>query len=220
MNFQCCVPPWTLTGHREGRPKGLKCREEHLWPCCNLIIWEHRGKAALNMSYQCFTQVHTTHILTVTTSHTHTVTRHVLSQHPQIRLHVTFPIKGFLERLNPRRSDIPASRAEHRLTFLCVSSERWLASGSATLIPDFHKIRSNQLQMRHTHRSRFCQSGIKHPLLWTPLTLSPSPREGTCQRGLTSRADLRRDKDNRWTQRELIKILISLSEEAQATEGT
>lgn len=62
--------------------------------------------------------MHRTHTQVLSQPHTHTNCK-VLSQHLQIRLHVTFPIKGFLERLNPKRGDIPAFRAEHRLTFLC-----------------------------------------------------------------------------------------------------
>lgn len=81
---------------------------------------------ALNIPYQGFSHVHRTHTnsIALTTSHTHTHTEDkLLSQHPQIRLHVTFPIRGFLERLNPECGEIPASRAEHRLIFLSVGSE-------------------------------------------------------------------------------------------------
>lgn len=83
---------------------------------------------ALNIPYQGFSHVHRTHTNTIalTTSLTHTRAHRedkLLSQHPQIRLHVTFPIRGFLERLNPECGEIPASRAEHRLIFLSVGSE-------------------------------------------------------------------------------------------------
>lgn len=82
---------------------------------------------ALNIFYQSFSRAHNTHTPPychkLSLSHTHTHSN-ILSQHPQIRLHVTFPIKGFLERLNPKRGDIPASGVKHRLTFLCASSER------------------------------------------------------------------------------------------------
>lgn len=243
------VPYATMNthGHREGRAERLKCKQKHLWPCCNLIIWERGGKVALNIFYQSFSRAHNTHtyLLTVTSflslTHTHS---NILSQHPQIRLHVTFPIKGFLERLNPQRGDIPASGVKHRLTFLCASSERWLAGGSATLSPDFHKIRGSQLQMWH---ARICTHSRTRPA--TPMQPHAHPEtdfsrlkssqwqelpscffsnigwEGPCQRMLSSPANpllrqRQRDRDNRWTQRELIKILISLSKEAQATEGT
>lgn len=104
---------------------------------------------ALNISYLRFSHVHRAHTNTHCHKVTYTYTHHKvmlvistteLTQQPQIRLHVTFPIKGFLKRLNPGSYDIPVSRAEHRLTFLCTDT-CLLAGGSATLIPDFHKIR-------------------------------------------------------------------------------
>lgn len=89
-----------------------------------------------------YTEHTQTQLLSQPLTHTHAHREDkLLSQHPQIRLHVTFPIRGFLERLNPECGEIPASKAEHRLIFLSVGSECWLAGGSATLIPDFHKIR-------------------------------------------------------------------------------
>lgn len=124
------VPYATMNthGHREGRAERLKCKQKHLWPCCNLIICEQRGQSGaqyLLSEFQSSTQH--THIHTSSLSQAFSLThtqRNILSQHPQIRLHVTFPIKGFLERLNPKRGDIPASGVKHRLTFLCASSER------------------------------------------------------------------------------------------------
>ena len=113
-----------MVGHRAGGRARVKCKESlAIWPCCNLIIWECRGKELLNVSYQSLFHVHRTHTKKNRYCHNLTHTRHkVLSQHPQIRLHVTFPIKGFLERLNPpraqTRADIPAFGAKRGLPFL------------------------------------------------------------------------------------------------------
>lgn len=61
------------------------------------------------------------HTQTPSLSHTGTGGK-VLSQHPQIRLRLRFPIRGFLERLNPECVDIPASGGERRLVFPCMGA--------------------------------------------------------------------------------------------------
>lgn len=141
-----CNRHWS---HTKGK---VQSQPPVIWPCCNLIIWEHRGKLALDISYLVSVMC-TEHTQTPSLSQPHTDGK-VLSQHPQIRLHVAFPIRGFLERLNPECRDIPASRAEHRLIFLCMGSERWLAGGSAMLIPDFHKIRGRAVSTATTANYR------------------------------------------------------------------
>lgn len=214
-----------------------------------------------------YTEHTQTQLLSQPLTHTHAHREDkLLSQHPQIRLHVTFPIRGFLERLNPECGEIPASKAEHRLIFLSVGSECWLAGGSATLIPDFHKIRGRAASTAaaaaaanyrcdehtyayahihtdapsphtHTHAcpktyfSRLKLSKWREPssppLLQLPsLVFSHLRQEGTCQRMLSSPASQSsqrwRERDNKWAEREPIKILISLSEEegAPATDGS
>ena len=70
----CRMPPCILTGHREGKVQ----REPPLiWPCCNLIIRERRGKVALDIAYQRFSHAHRTH--TQTLSQPNTLTKFYLN---------------------------------------------------------------------------------------------------------------------------------------------
>lgn len=93
----------------------------------------------------------------------------VLSQHPQIRLHVTFPIRGFLERLNPRvlwysslqsraQVDIPV----HGLWALisrriCNADPRFPQDQR----PSCEHGNDSQLQMWHTHASLCTHSHMR-----------------------------------------------------------
>lgn len=121
--------------------RGAKVQRERPvnWPCCNLIICEQTGQNGarylLSAFQSCARNAHKRH-----SPHTNTHTN-VLSQHPQIRLHATFPIKGFLERLDPERGDISAPRVKRARRSWAPGLRVLISGGSATLIPDFHKIR-------------------------------------------------------------------------------
>ncbi len=258
------MPPRMHTGRREGRPGRpgrVKCKGSHQRSGLVVILSRAQeqsdGRYLLSAFQSCDRTHRHTNTIAVTTSHTHDK---VLSQHPQIRLHVTFPIRGFLKRLNPECGDIPAWGAERRLIFLCMGSECWLAGGSATLIPDFHKIRGRAVSTAAAANYRcddaracLCTRSHMHPATHTPVQKQISPgwshqsdvnppslpppsssssllvsshlrQEGTCQRMLSSPASQssqrRRQSENKWTQREPIMILISLSKEAPATDGS
>lgn len=185
-----CNRHWS---HTKGK---VQSQPPVIWPCCNLIIWEHRGKLALDISYLVSVMC-TEHTQTPSLSQPHTDGK-VLSQHPQIRLHVAFPIRGFLERLNPRvpwysslqsraQVDIPV----HGLWALisrriCHADPRFPQDQR----PSCEHGNDSQLQMWHTHAS-LCT----HSHMWSVSRTHTHTSQHGCPE-----TDFSRLKSSKWSE--------------------